>query len=304
MNYEWLAVAMFVGFFFIMMSGYPVVFSFAGAAIPSALSALPSTRLIQPVASAAQPLVRHHVRLHAVGDPYFIFSGGDPGEIRLERVAGNARVGLPGPWRHGDGSSHRRYAAGGDDGRRGSHRHYDGHDVAARYAALWLQQSVWLPVSSCVRHAGATDPAQPRAHRPQRPDRRLRRRSLPWVLHPRPDPGGSYVTYVGFIAVTKPKAAPASRQRFVSRRRIWACATMKAVVPPIVLIFLLFWQHLLWHRHAHWRPAPWAASVRVSRLRSTASSRGRTSSGGQLRRPHQRPGDDDRHCVEHVHRRL
>ena len=33
MNYEWLAVAMFVGFFFIMMSGYPVAFSFAGAAI-------------------------------------------------------------------------------------------------------------------------------------------------------------------------------------------------------------------------------------------------------------------------------
>ncbi|HHY56151.1 MAG TPA: TRAP transporter large permease subunit [Chloroflexi bacterium] len=33
MGYEWLAVAMFVGFFFIMMSGFPVAFSFAGAAI-------------------------------------------------------------------------------------------------------------------------------------------------------------------------------------------------------------------------------------------------------------------------------
>ena len=33
MGYEWLAVAMFVGFFFIMMSGYPVAFSFAGSAI-------------------------------------------------------------------------------------------------------------------------------------------------------------------------------------------------------------------------------------------------------------------------------
>ena len=33
MGYEWLAIAMFVGFFFIMMSGYPVGFSFAGAAI-------------------------------------------------------------------------------------------------------------------------------------------------------------------------------------------------------------------------------------------------------------------------------
>lgn len=33
MGYEWLAVAMFVGFFFILMSGYPVAFSFAGAAI-------------------------------------------------------------------------------------------------------------------------------------------------------------------------------------------------------------------------------------------------------------------------------
>ncbi len=32
-SYEWLAIAMFVGFFFLLMSGYPVAFSFAGAAI-------------------------------------------------------------------------------------------------------------------------------------------------------------------------------------------------------------------------------------------------------------------------------
>jgi len=33
MGYEWLAIAMFVGFFFILMSGYPVAFSFAAAAM-------------------------------------------------------------------------------------------------------------------------------------------------------------------------------------------------------------------------------------------------------------------------------
>lgn len=33
MNYEWLAIAMFVGFFIILMSGYPVAFSFAGTAL-------------------------------------------------------------------------------------------------------------------------------------------------------------------------------------------------------------------------------------------------------------------------------
>ncbi|MEZ4658272.1 MAG: TRAP transporter large permease subunit [Caldilineaceae bacterium] len=33
MNLEWLAIAMFVGFFLIMISGYPVAFSFAGSAI-------------------------------------------------------------------------------------------------------------------------------------------------------------------------------------------------------------------------------------------------------------------------------
>lgn len=33
MGFEWLALAMFVGFFFILMSGYPVAFSFAGTAI-------------------------------------------------------------------------------------------------------------------------------------------------------------------------------------------------------------------------------------------------------------------------------
>jgi tripartite ATP-independent transporter DctM subunit len=33
MGYEWLAIAMFVGFFFLLMTGYPVAFSFAGTAI-------------------------------------------------------------------------------------------------------------------------------------------------------------------------------------------------------------------------------------------------------------------------------
>ncbi|OWY63980.1 C4-dicarboxylate ABC transporter, partial [cyanobacterium TDX16] len=33
MSFEWLAIAMFVGFFFILMSGYPVAFSFAGTAL-------------------------------------------------------------------------------------------------------------------------------------------------------------------------------------------------------------------------------------------------------------------------------
>ncbi|NJM86962.1 MAG: TRAP transporter large permease subunit [Hydrococcus sp. RU_2_2] len=33
MGYEWLAIAMFVGFFFMLMSGYPVAFSFAGTGI-------------------------------------------------------------------------------------------------------------------------------------------------------------------------------------------------------------------------------------------------------------------------------
>ena len=31
MGFEWLAVLMFVGFFFVLISGYPVAFSFAGA---------------------------------------------------------------------------------------------------------------------------------------------------------------------------------------------------------------------------------------------------------------------------------
>ena len=33
MNFDWLAIAMFVGFFLILISGYPVAFSFAGTAI-------------------------------------------------------------------------------------------------------------------------------------------------------------------------------------------------------------------------------------------------------------------------------
>ena len=33
MSFEWLAILMFVGFFFFLMSGYPVAFSFAGTAI-------------------------------------------------------------------------------------------------------------------------------------------------------------------------------------------------------------------------------------------------------------------------------
>ena len=33
MGYEWLAILMFVGFFFLLLSGFPVAFSFAGTAI-------------------------------------------------------------------------------------------------------------------------------------------------------------------------------------------------------------------------------------------------------------------------------
>ncbi|HXF64034.1 MAG TPA: TRAP transporter large permease subunit, partial [Caldilineaceae bacterium] len=33
MSYEWLAILMFAGFFFLLLSGYPVAFSFAGTAI-------------------------------------------------------------------------------------------------------------------------------------------------------------------------------------------------------------------------------------------------------------------------------
>ena len=33
MGFEWLAIAMFVGFFGILMTGYPVAFSFAGTAM-------------------------------------------------------------------------------------------------------------------------------------------------------------------------------------------------------------------------------------------------------------------------------
>ena len=33
MGAEWLAILMFVGFFFLLLSGYPVAFSFAGTAI-------------------------------------------------------------------------------------------------------------------------------------------------------------------------------------------------------------------------------------------------------------------------------
>ena len=33
MGFEWLAIAMFVGFLLIMLTGFPVAFSFAGSAI-------------------------------------------------------------------------------------------------------------------------------------------------------------------------------------------------------------------------------------------------------------------------------
>lgn len=33
MGYEWLSIAMFVGFFILLMTGYPVAFSFAGTGL-------------------------------------------------------------------------------------------------------------------------------------------------------------------------------------------------------------------------------------------------------------------------------
>ena len=56
MGYEWLAILMFVGFFFLLLSGYPVAFSFAGTAIVFGLMGLTMD---------AFDLALHHVRLHA-----------------------------------------------------------------------------------------------------------------------------------------------------------------------------------------------------------------------------------------------
>lgn len=40
MGTEWLAILMFLGFFLILLSGYPVAFSFAGTAIAFGLIGL------------------------------------------------------------------------------------------------------------------------------------------------------------------------------------------------------------------------------------------------------------------------
>ena len=47
MGYEWLAIAMFGGFFVLLISGYPVAFSFAGSALVFGLI----NALIKPVVS-------------------------------------------------------------------------------------------------------------------------------------------------------------------------------------------------------------------------------------------------------------
>jgi TRAP-type mannitol/chloroaromatic compound transport system permease large subunit len=78
MGYEWLAVAMFVGFFFILMSGYPVAFSFAAAAMLFGGIRAGRLRLrFQSGASAPQPLVWHDERFHFVGDSILCLFGID-----------------------------------------------------------------------------------------------------------------------------------------------------------------------------------------------------------------------------------
>ncbi len=50
MSVEWLAILMFAGFFFLLLTGYPVAFSFAGTAIVFGLLGLAVEPVFRPPA--------------------------------------------------------------------------------------------------------------------------------------------------------------------------------------------------------------------------------------------------------------
>ena len=146
----------------------------------------------QSLQADAESLVRHHVGLHPAGHPLFHLPGRDSGEIGAGRgFVGVARPAVrPGARGHCDRRRDRRHAVGGDDRRRGGDSDHDGDDVAARHVALRLRQEAGSGRHRGLGHAGATDPAEPGAHRPERPDRRAGGRHVPGGAHPRPDPVG------------------------------------------------------------------------------------------------------------------
>ena len=141
MGAEWLAILMFVGFFFLLLSGYPVAFSFAGTAIVFGLLGL-SVHAFDLALLRLLPNrwfgTMSDFTLLAI--PYFVFLGAVLEKSGLAEDLLETIGFVLGPLRggHGAGGDHRRHAAGSDDGRRRRHGDRHGHDVAAGHAPLWL----------------------------------------------------------------------------------------------------------------------------------------------------------------------
>ena len=76
MGYEWLAVAMFAGFFLILLSGYPVAFSFAGTGLVFGLIGLSVGAFdLNLVKLLPERWIGNMLDFTLLAIPYFIFLG-------------------------------------------------------------------------------------------------------------------------------------------------------------------------------------------------------------------------------------
>ena len=242
MNYEWLAIAMFAGFFFIMMSGYPVAFSFAGAAI-----------LFGAIGLSVNAFDLNLLRLlpnrwfgtmsdfTLLAIPYFIFLGAileksGLAEELLETLGlllGPVRGGvamavvivgtllaattgvvaatviimgmmsLPVMLRYGYSKS----LASGVIVASGTLAQL----IPPSLVLIVLSDQIGVPVGDLFLGA-----------------------FIPGLIL-----AGSYIVYIGFVALIRPKAAPAIPADIRAQEKNLGLRTLKAVVPPVVLIFLV-----------------------------------------------------------------
>ncbi len=242
MNYEWLAVAMFVGFFFIMMSGYPVAFSFAGAAILFGAIGLSvgafDLNLLRLLPNRWFGTMSDFTLLAI---PYFIFLGAILEKSGLaEELLETLGLAL-GPVRGGMAMAvvlvgtllaattgvvaatvimmgmmslpvMLRYGY--------SKRLATGIIVASGTLAQLIPPSLVLIVLSDQIGVSVGD--------------LFLGSFIPGLML-----SGSFVLYVGFVALTQPKSAPAIPKEIRAQEKHLTLRVMKAVVPPIVLIFLV-----------------------------------------------------------------
>ena len=141
MGFEWLALLMFVLFFVLILSGYPVAFSFAGTAVVFLLLGIAlgafDWRLLRLLTNRWFGTMSDFTLLAII---YFVFMGAifEKSGVGRTTARDDRYVDGADAWRSGAGRCPRGNVAGRRDRCRCGDGDCDGHDFVADHVALWL----------------------------------------------------------------------------------------------------------------------------------------------------------------------